>query len=246
MDTGRSPIGPLWHVRHKIPANMPVSAQSGRTFASMATMSQALSGRAFRPLIVGIGGTMRLGSSSEQALRFALGKANELGADTELLSGPDIALPIYSPEVADRNATAQHFVAVLRRAHGIIVASPGYHGSMSGLVKNALDYAEDTRDDELPYFDGRAVGLIVCASGWQATGSTLNALRSIVHALRGWPTPLGVTINTSEASFDKDRIGANPAVAGPLSMLANQVVQLARQRAALELAPQRGAVTRPA
>lgn len=202
----------------------------------MASMSQALSGPAFRPLIVGIGGTMRLGSSSEQALRFALGKANELGAESELLSGSDIALPIYSPEVADRNATAQHFVAVLRRAHGIIVASPGYHGSMSGLVKNALDYAEDMRDDELPYFEGRAVGLIACASGWQATGSTLSALRSIVHALRGWPTPLGVAINTSDASFDRDDIGACSAVAQRLSMLAAQVVQFARQRAAFELA----------
>ncbi len=199
-------------------------------------MTDAHTGFAFRPLIVGVGGTIRLGSSSEHALRFALGKARELGADTELLSGPEIALPIYSPAVPDRNATAQHFVALLRRAHGIIVASPGYHGSMSGLVKNALDYAEDMRDDALPYFEGRAVGLIACAFGWQATGSTLAALRSVVHALRGWPTPLGVAINTSEASFDRDSIGANPAVAGPLSILAKQVVQFARQRAAFELA----------
>jgi len=202
----------------------------------MAAMAVAHNGLPFRPLIVGIGGTIRLGSSSEQALRFALAKARELGADTELLSGSDIALPIYAPEVPDRDATAQHFVAVLRRAHGIIVASPGYHGSMSGLVKNALDYVEDMRNGDPPYFDGRAVGLIACASGWQATGSTLSALRSIVHALRGWPTPLGVAINTSDASFDKDDIGASPAVAGPLGILAKQVVQFARQRAALELA----------
>ncbi|MGA2777572.1 MAG: NAD(P)H-dependent oxidoreductase [Steroidobacteraceae bacterium] len=197
-------------------------------------MAEAHSGLPFRPLIVGIGGTIRVGSSSEQALRFALGKAREFGADTELLSGPDLALPIYSPEVPERDATAQHFVALLRRAHGIIVASPGYHGSMSGLVKNALDYAEDMRDDDLPYFDGRAVGLIACAFGWQATGTTLSALRSIVHALRGWPTPLGVAINTSESSFDKDDIGASPAVAGPLTLLAKQVVLFARQRAAFE------------
>jgi len=199
-------------------------------------MVKAHSGPAFRPLIVGIGGTIRLGSASEQALRFALAQAGELGADTELLTGPDIVLPIYAPETPERDATAQHFVSVLRRAHGIIVASPGYHGSLSGLIKNALDYAEDMRDDATPYFEGRAVGLIACAFGWQATGSTLSALRSIVHALRGWPTPLGVAINTSVGGFDRDNISMSPAVAGQLTIMAQQVVQFARQRAAFELA----------
>jgi len=195
-------------------------------------MSNLANTAATRPLIVGLGGTARAGSSSEKALQYALAKARELGAETELLAGADLVLPIYAPEVPERNATAQHFVAVLRRANGIIVASPGYHGSLSGLIKNALDYAEDMRADEAPYFEGRSVGLIACAYGWQATGSTLTALRSIVHALRGWPTPLGVAINTSEGNFDKDNIGAYPAVERQLSLLAEQVVQFARQRAA--------------
>jgi FMN reductase len=199
-------------------------------------MVKAHSGPGFRPLIVGIGGTIRLGSASEQALRFALAQAGELGADTELLTGADLALPIYAPEAPERDAPAQHFVSVLRRAHGIIVASPGYHGSLSGLSKNALDYAEDMRDDAMPYFEGRAVGLIACAFGWQATGSTLSALRSIVHALRGWPTPLGVAINTSVGGFDRDNISMSPAVAGQLTIMTKQVVQFARQRAAFELA----------
>jgi len=187
---------------------------------------------AARPVIVGLGGTTRTGSSSERALQFALMKARELGAETELLAGPDLMLPIYAPEITERNATARHVVAVLRRANGIIVASPGYHGSLSGLIKNALDYAEDMRDDEAPYFEGRSVGLIACAYGWQATGTTLTALRSIVHALRGWPTPLGVAINTSEGNFDKDNIAAHPAIERQLTLLAQQVVQFALQRSA--------------
>lgn len=199
-------------------------------------MSTVQSSSARRPLIVGIGGTTRAGSSSERALGFALAEARKFGADTEVLAGPDIVLPIYAPENSERNATAQHFVAVLRRANGIIVSSPGYHGSLSGLIKNALDYAEDMRTDALPYFEGRAVGLIACAGGWQATGATLNALRSIVHALRGWPTPLGVAINTSDADFDKDQIEASPATAGQLTLMARQVVQFAQQRAALSVA----------
>ena len=188
-----------------------------------------------RPLIVGIGGTTRPGSSSERALQFALSRARDLGADTEMLVGSGILLPIYAPESPERNAAARHLVAALRRANGIIVSSPGYHGSLSGLIKNALDYAEDMRNDALPYFEGRAVGLIACANGWQAPGATLTALRSIVHALRGWPTPLGVAINTTEQTFATDE-SANTATLQQLSILARQVVQFAEQRAAHEVA----------
>ena len=186
-----------------------------------------------RPLIVGIGGTTRPGSTSERALQFALAKARTLGADTDLLVGNQILLPIYTPESTERDSTARHLIALLRRADGIIVASPGYHGSLSGLIKNALDYAEDMRDDSRPYFDGRAVGLIACAHGWQATGATLTALRSIVHALRGWPTPLGVAINTSEGRFGDDHSPPSAALSKQLSILAHQVVEFAQQRAAL-------------
>jgi FMN reductase len=93
-------------------------------------------------------------------------------------------------------------VAAVREADGLIIASPGYHGSISGLVKNALDYFEDLSTDARPYFHGRPVGLIATAYGHQAAMSTLLTLRSITHALRGWPTPIGAAIRTTPETFD--------------------------------------------
>lgn len=93
-------------------------------------------------------------------------------------------------------------VAAVRDADGLIIASPGYHGSISGLVKNALDYFEDLSTDVRPYFHGRPVGLIATAFGHQAAMSTLLTLRSITHALRGWPTPIGAAIRTTPETFD--------------------------------------------
>ena len=57
--------------------------------------------------------------------------------------------------------TLRRMIAALRRANGVILSTPCYHGSVSGLVKNALDYTEDMCKDPEPYLDGRAVGLIV-------------------------------------------------------------------------------------
>ena len=81
--------------------------------------------------------------------------------------------------------------------------------------------------------DGRAVGLIVCGHGWQSTGVVLSAFRSIVHALRGWPTPMGLAINTQVDRFDEEGAGIGEQSARQMAIMVGQVVEFARLRALL-------------
>ena len=182
--------------------------------------------------VVGIGGSMREDSQSERALGVVLDSARAAGAETIAITGTDLILPFYDPAVVERSEVAHRLVATLREADGVVLVSPGYHGTVSGLVKNALDYVEDLRADTRPYLDGRAVGCVAMALGWQATVTTLTALRSIVHALRGWPTPMGVGINTTAKIFDAEGRCLDEGVAKQLEILATQVVDFARMRAA--------------
>jgi FMN reductase len=162
-------------------------------------------------------------------MRAVLNAAQAIGAEVEVFDGSDIYLPMYAPEIPFRTAEAQKLVTALRRADGIVLASPGYHGSISGLLKNALDYTEDMRDDPRVYFEHRAVGCIVCAAGWQAVGTTLTSMRSIVHALRGWPTPLGIGINTVEVKpFDAEGNTLVPGIQAQFEIMAQQLVGFAR------------------
>lgn len=183
---------------------------------------------AFQPHIVGIGGTTKPGSSTEKALSIALDAARRAGATTTLLAGPMLAnLPLYSPEEAQRTELQQQFVETVRRADGLILATPAYHGGISGLLKNAIDLLEDLRDDVRPYFHDRAVGCIVTAYGWQGAGTTLTSVRTIVHALRGWPTPLGITVNSAERIFDGNGACIDSKLQSQFEMLARQVVEFA-------------------
>jgi len=179
-------------------------------------------GGARRPHIVGIGGTTRIGSSSETALRYTMGLIAAMGATTELIVGPLLDLPMYDPSDEHRSPSARRLVQSLRRADGIVIATPAYHGGMSGVIKNALDYVEDMRADPRPYFDGRAVGVIVSAYGAQALGTTLVGVRSVVHALRGWPTPFAAALNGQNRPFENG-FPANAEVAGQLETVARQV-----------------------
>jgi FMN reductase len=179
------------------------------------------------PLIVGLGGTVRPGSSSEKALVTALAIAQAAGARTALFGGAFLAgLPIYNPHDPFCGPEMVRFLAAISAADGVIVSSPGYHGSISGVVKNALDTLEGLKDDPRPYFDGRAVGCIVSAGGAQASGSTLAALRSIIHALRGWPTPFGATLGAS-GLFDEAGVFADPRDLWQVETVAQQVVEFA-------------------
>jgi FMN reductase len=183
-------------------------------------------GQADRPIVLGFGGTLRAGSSTERALLASLAEAERAGAATELITARDLELPLYAPERPERSPATVRFLDAVRRADGLIIASPGYHAGPSGLIKNALDYIEDLRDDERPYLHGRAVGCIACASGWRAAETTLMALRVTIHALRGWPTPLGAAINSALGVFDGMAV-TDLATAKQLSEIGRQVTEFA-------------------
>jgi FMN reductase len=129
-------------------------------------------------------------------LRSAADFAEGFVAQVDLLLANELMLPANAPEPDTPGARTDRLMELMRNPDGVLLASPGFHGGPSGLIKNALDQVEGLRHDARPYLDGRAVRCIVCAAGWQACTTTLAALSSTVRALRGWPTPLGVTINS--------------------------------------------------
>ena len=198
----------------------------------MSSAGESGSEAAYQPYIVAVGGTLRPNSSTEKALRVALAGAEEHGARTRLIGGPALEMPMYAPERIERTPNSEALVAELRRADGILLGSPGYHGGISGLVKNALDYTEDMRADARPYFHGRPVGAIATGAGWQGAVTTLTALRGIVHALRGWNTPLGVAINTIEPVFAADGTCSDAKIEMMLKLLGKEIADAARLRAA--------------
>jgi FMN reductase len=184
-----------------------------------------------KPLIVGVGGTSRPGSSTEKALALSLRAAAAAGAQTELLGGAFLeTLPIFNPAATEANPAQQQLADLVRRADGIIVSTPGYHGSLSGVIKNALDTLELTRNDAAPYFQGRPIGTIVTADGGQAGGTTLMSLRAIIHAMRGWPTPFGAALNGSVSLFDESGECREARDAWQLETVAEQVMDFASSR----------------
>ncbi|TWV33801.1 NAD(P)H-dependent oxidoreductase [Streptomyces misionensis] len=179
--------------------------------------------------IVGIGGSTRPGSSTEQALRAALKEIERLGARTVCLSGHDLDLPHYTPDDTG-HPRRRRLVDLMASADGLVIATPAYHGGMSGLVKNALDHAEDLRRRPQPYFSARPVGCLATAYGAQGAASALASLRATVHALRGWPTPLGVAVDSSRVRFGPAGACQDPHTQSHLEIMARHITEFAGVR----------------
>ena len=179
--------------------------------------------------VVGVGGTLREGSASLGALRRALAAAGEAGAETELLDLRELDLPMYQPGVTldEYGPGVEWLVKELRGADAVLISTAAYHGTLAGVTKNALDFAQFLSGGEHPYFDGKVVGLISTAGGEQAGANATGALVHVVHALRGVVAPLVVSISKTSQRADGSGEITDELYGRRLDSLGGLVVDLA-------------------
>jgi FMN reductase len=90
--------------------------------------------------IVGLGGSLAGNSKSRAALRTALDGAASAGAATQLLDTRHLGLPMYNPDDHEPTETAATLIESCHAADGLLWSSPLYQGTISGALKNALDW----------------------------------------------------------------------------------------------------------
>ncbi|PRX51378.1 FMN reductase [Prauserella shujinwangii] len=181
-----------------------------------------------KPLrIVFLSGSLGVNARADRLSQWCARRAAACGAGTTVFRGEDLEFPMYRPDRPERTERQRLFVEALAGADGVVTISPSYHGTPSGLLKNALDYLNDLGDDPRPFLDGRAIGCVAIAGGEQGAVSTLNTLRAIGHAMRAWPVPLGVTLSGERANLAADGAPLDPAAAHHLEIMLGQVLALA-------------------
>ena len=196
--------------------------------------------------IVGLGGSLRKASTSRSALAEALEGAAAGGAKTELIWLRDVELPLYSPEHAPPPA-ARELADKVHACDAMIWSTPTYHGSLSGALKNALDWLILLGDREPPYLTNKPIGLISTAGGVQGL-QAVNSMDFITRALRGWSVPLVLPIAQSWQAFDDQGALTHRPSGDQLRALGAEVLRAARQFRAdgmCDYAPERQFATLP-
>src|SRR5215216_842928 len=149
--------------------------------------------------IVGLGGSLARISKSRAALQTALEGAATAGAETQFLDIRELDLPMYNPDDDEPTKAASRLIEVSYAADGMLWSSPMYQGTISGALKNALDWLHLLGRREPPYLHDKVIGLISAAGGTQGL-QAINTMEFAVRALRGWAVPL--VVPTASCAFD--------------------------------------------
>ncbi len=156
---------------------------------------------------------MRADSNSVRALRVVLAAAEARGAETRLLDLHEIDLAVYRPQQAAETGGALAADAAVNWAEALVLASPDYHGSMSGAMKNFLDYFWEE-------FAGKLFGYL-CASHERGL-TVMDQMPTAVRQCYRWSLPYGVAVHPKE-DFDQAANAYSPAVTRRLQMLARDM-----------------------
>jgi FMN reductase len=181
--------------------------------------------------IVGLGGSVASNSKSLAALQAALAGAEHAGAATRLLDIRDLELPIFNPENDEPTESASELIETCHAADGLLWSSPLYQGTISGALKNALDWLHLLGDREPPYLHDKVIGLISTAGGTQGL-QAINTMEFAVRALRGWAVPYVVPVAGASRVFDPEGRLRDEGIELQLETLGGEVVRVAERFAA--------------
>ena len=164
--------------------------------------------------VLGVGSSMRRDSFSTETLKTILKKVIINGGDARLLDLYSNPLPMYSAEYSENSSGIQHAVELVNWADAIVLATPDYHGSMAGSLKNFLDYfwAE---------FAGKTFGYL-CSSHEKGL-TVMDQIRTAIRQCYGWSLPYGISINSNQ-DFNADRKIINKQLLSRLESFARDLV----------------------
>ena len=165
--------------------------------------------------VLGVCGSTRAQSYSSRAAKVALEAARAQGAETRLLELGELDLPTYNPDEAFAEHEGLRLATdAVNWADVFVLASPDYHGSMSGAMKNFLDFYWEE-------FAGKLFGY-VCASHEKGL-TVMEQMRTAVRQCYGWSLPYGASVH-GEHDFDAAGRVTNTRLASRLRMLGRDLV----------------------
>ena len=168
--------------------------------------------------VVAVAGSLRDHSYTRLALRHALAAAADAGAGTDLLDLRTFDLPPLDPDLDEQGDSAT-VTRRVREADAVLLGTPMYHGSYSGVLKNALDHCGF---DE---FEGKTVGLLGVAGGAFPI-TALEHLRSVCRALDAWVLPHQAAIPRPSAAFSDGEF-VDEGIEARVATLGRRVVEYA-------------------
>lgn len=185
------------------------------------------------PSILAVAGSIRAGATSRKALDIAVEGATSAGATVVVADLGNPLLPILDSDGTAEHPAAAQFRAQVRAADALLIATPVYHDSFSGVLKNALDHLYDELREKI-------VAVIAVGGGRSGQGQALEHLRAVLRETSSWVIPRQVIVSQSESAFHGDtHRPIDPEIELRLQQLGKELVLRTRAMRSPRRAPPR-------
>lgn len=163
------------------------------------------------PKILAFSGSLREHSFSKRVLKTAIKGAEKAGGHVTFVDLRDYPMPVYNPDEEEENGfheNARKFQALLAQHDGFLIASPEYNGSLSGALKNAIDWASRRGDtyQRSEVFPGKFAAIMTSSPGSFGGVRCLSHLRGVLTSVGVNVLPSEIAVSFVESSFNGDGV----------------------------------------
>ena len=185
------------------------------------------------PKILAFAGSTRKESFNKRLAKIALLAADSAGADTTFIDLRDYNMPLYCDDLLHEHGMPDGVIAfkeMLKSHNGFIIASPEYNGSLTGTLKNAIDWATIKADGEerMACWNGKIAGLISASPGGLGGIRGLAHLRTILAGIGTFVLPSHLAVGNSTENLQSDKQITNENLQKQLQALSNEMVRVIR------------------
>ena len=183
------------------------------------------------PRVLAFAGSTRAESFNKKLVRIAAAGARAGGGEVTLLDLRDFPLPLFDGDLETREGLPPHARRLkdLMLAHqGLLISSPEYNSSISGVLKNAIDWASRPVPGEAPLgcFVDKVAALMSASPGALGGLRGLVYVRAILGNIKVLVLPEQVSVSRANEAFNPDGTLKDPKQQAAVEGLGKKLVQV--------------------
>lgn len=159
--------------------------------------------------VLAIAGSLRVGSFNKKLVQEGARIAKQKHADVTVVDLKDYPMALYDEDVEKSDgmpSKAKELRQLMVQSDVILIASPEYNGSLSAVLKNAIDWASrsETGGSSRDAFKGKQFVIMSASPGSGGGARGLAHLRTIIENIGGTVIPQQIVVANAYDAFDRD------------------------------------------
>jgi len=181
--------------------------------------------------VVALAGSLKANSLNHKLVSYAAKLAGDKGAHVDLIRLNDYDMPLFSEDIEKGegpNAAVRDLRSLVAQADVLLVATPEYNGSITGVLKNTIDWlSRPIKDSDVgPAFKGKVVGLMATSPGPIGGLRGLNHARDVFYNVGAIVMPEPVAVGRGFSAFDEQGDLADEALASRIDHLVERAIKI--------------------